>query len=162
MVGTFTLSVTDTYTEARANYVLGKVYEDLLAMYTTGLLTKATCDRWRSELFYIVSKKALKYFQFQFTKPDGTKVGLHYELKADGTISTNDKSGGIDYWSLPPGTTVYLLVDLDYGSAKISEVKEQIAEWGWGTGSALEGTSDYLKSYSKEGFGFKQSKIGQW
>ena len=72
MTGTITLSVTDTYTEARANYVLGKVYEDLLAMYTTGLLTKATCDTWRSELFYIVSKKALKHFQFQFTKPGGT------------------------------------------------------------------------------------------
>ena len=162
MTNTITQSVTDTYSEARANYVLGKVYEDLLAMYTTGLLTKATCDTWRSELFYIVSKKALKHFQFQFTKPGGTKVGLHYELKSDGTINTNDKSGGIDYWNLPSGTTVYLLVTLDYESSRIAEVKEQIAKWGWGTGSALDGTSEFLKSYSKDGFGFKQSKIGQW
>lgn len=163
MTTTITRSATDTFTEARANYVLGKVYEDTLAMYTAGILSKDRCDTWRTQLYYIINNRALKYFQFQFTKSDGTKVGgLHYELKADGNISSNDKSGGVDYWNLPSGVGVYLLVDLDNSSPKISEVNEQLAKWGWGTGPPMDGTQDFLKSYSKDGFGVKQSKIGQW
>lgn len=163
MTTTITRSSTNTYTESRANYVLGKVYEDTLAMYTAGILSKEKCDAWRSQLFYIINNKALKYFQFQFSKNDGTKIGgLHYVLIADGNISSNDKSGGIDYWNLPSEVSVYLLVDLDDDSPRIAEVREQLAKWGWGTGSALDGTKEFLKSYSKDGFGFKQSKIGQW
>jgi hypothetical protein len=68
----------------------------------------------------------------------------------------------LNYWSLPSDTRVNLLVDLDYSSPNIDEVNRQLEAWGWGSGNALSGTSNYLKSYSKEGYGFQQSKIGSW
>ncbi len=160
---TYTKSVTDTYTEARARYVLGKVYEDMLALFQAGIITKAKCDQWRDDLMYILENRAMSYFEFQLIKTDGTKIGgLHYELNASGGISTDDRTGGIDYWDLPENVSGSLLVDLNKAAAKYDEVNTELNRRGWGTGNALAGTQSHLKSYSKDGYGFKQSKIGQW
>jgi hypothetical protein len=143
--------------------VLGKVYEDMLALFQAGLLTKEKCDRWRDDLLYIIDNRTMSYFQFQLKKSDGSEIGgLHYEQSSTGTITTDDKTGGIDYWNLPEHSKVNLLVSLNTSAAKYNEVNEELNRRGWGTGSALTGTQEYLKSYSKDGFGFKQSKIGQW
>ena len=40
MSGTYTLSSTNTYTEARARYVMGKVYEDITSLMLTDLVTQ--------------------------------------------------------------------------------------------------------------------------
>ncbi|WP_338877275.1 hypothetical protein WBJ53_32840 (plasmid) [Spirosoma sp. SC4-14] len=163
MVGTYSQSDTNTYTESRANYVMGKVYEDTLNLYLAGLITKERADQIRRDLLYLMNKKALRYFQLQFFKPDGTEVGgLHYELKSDSSISGDAASGGLDFWGLPSNTRVTLLVDIDRSSSSIQEVDRQLNDWGWGTGQALTGAHEYLKSYSKEGYGVQQSIVGKW
>jgi hypothetical protein len=163
MSTTYTNSITDTYTVARAKYVLGKVYEDLLGLYQANVIRKERCDSVRDDLLYLAEKKVLKYFQFQFKKPDGTEVGgLHYEVNSSGAVNTDDKTGGLDYWGLPTGTTFNLLVQLNNSADNYKEVNEELERRGWGTGSALSGSQQYLKSYSKDGYGYKQSKIGQW
>ena len=163
MSTTYTSSITDTYTVARAKYVLGKVYEDLLAMYQANVITKERCDKLRDDLLFLAEKRVLRYFQFQLKKTDGAEIGgLHYEVNSSGTINTDDKTGGIDYWGLPSNTKLILLVDLNNSAANYDEVNEELERRGWGTGAALSGTQQYLKTYSKDGFGFKQSKIGQW
>lgn len=163
MSTTYTNSITDTFTIARAKYVLGKVYEDLLAMYQANIISKERCDKLRDDLLYLAGKKVLRYFQFQFKKTDGTEIGgLHYEVNSTGTINIDDKTGGIDYWNLPSNTSLILLIDLDNTSSNYDEVNLELKRRGWGTGTALTGTQQYLKSYSKDGYGYKQSKIGQW
>lgn len=158
MIQSFTASGTDTYSEARANYIVGKVYENTLNLMNTGLITKLRADGIRQDILYLLSKKALKWFELQFRKPDGAQIGgIHYELKADGSIYSDEPSGGLDFWELPSNTVVKLLIDLDRTSPYIAEVDAQLAAWGWGTGSALQGTMEYHRSFSKEGFGLQQS-----
>lgn len=163
MTITYTNSVTETYTIARAKYVLGKVYEDLLALYQANIITKERCDKTRDDLLYLAEKKVMKYFQFQLKKADDTEVGgLHYEVNSSGAINIDDKTGGIDYWNLPTGTKFNLLVQLDNSSSNYDEVNQELERRGWGKGNSLSGTQQYLKTYSKDGYGYKQSKIGQW
>ena len=163
MSHTYTQSITDTYTEARAKYVLGKVYEDMIALFQAGILTKERCDSWRNDLLYIIDNRAMSYFQFQLFKSDGTEIGgLHYEQNSTGAITSDDKTGAIDYWNLPANSSVRLHVSLNTSSSKYIEVNTELNNRGWGTGNSLNGTQQYLKSYSKDGFGLKQSKIGQW
>jgi hypothetical protein len=162
MVGTYTRSVTDTYTEARARYVMGKVYDHLVSLYVRGIITKAEADRMRSDILYLMDRRAITYFQLQFKTPGNSDRGLHYEVRADSTISIDDDSGGIDFWSLTSDTSVNLVVSINRSSPHIVEVDRQLAEWGWGTASALSGTHQASKSFSKDGYGLKESIIGSW
>ncbi len=160
---TTTRSVTDTYTEARARYVMGKVYDHLVSLYTRGLITKDYADSLRNDLLYLLGKRALTYFQLQFkTSSGGEFGGLHYEVRADSTLSVDDESGGLDFWGLPSNTSVSLLVNLNRSSAYITEVDRQLEAWGWGSGSSLHGTHAPSKTFSKDGFGLKESIVGTW
>jgi hypothetical protein len=163
MSTTYTNSTTNTYTEARARYVMGKVYEDFIGLMTAEHITKEYADRMRRELFYLLDMRVLKSFQLQFTNRYGTRVGgINYEVRSDSTIAIDDQSGGIDFWGLDDGTTVNLFITKDLASPNLAEVNRQLIAWGWGSGSALTGSSVYAKSYASGGFGVKQSIIGTW
>src|SRR5258708_6526223 len=103
---TTTRSVTDTYTEARARYVMGKVYDHLVSLYMRGIIAKDYADEIRRDILYLMDKKALTYFQLQFKKPGGVEIGgLHYEVRADSTISMDQDSTGLDFCGLPKNTS---------------------------------------------------------
>lgn len=163
MSDTYVNSATNTYTEARARYVMGKVYEDLIGLMTADLITKDYADKTRRELLYLLDKKVLKSFQLQFKDADGReKGGIHYEVRADSTIAVDDQTGGIDFWGLDSGIKVRLFIKKDPNSPNLVEVNRQLTAWGWGSGSALTGSANYAKSYSSGGFGVQQSIIGKW
>jgi hypothetical protein len=163
MSNTFTRTETNTYTDARAYYVMGKVYENLIGLMSRGLITKTRVDNIRSDILYLLSKGALDFFELQFCKSNGSKLGgIHYKAISNGYIYSDEESGGFDFWSLPNETRVILFVNLDYNSKYIQEVEKQLEKWGWGTGKRLEGDTTYLKSYSKDGYGFKENKVGIW
>jgi hypothetical protein len=162
MVETITRSVTDTYTEARARYLMGKVYDHLVSLYIRGIMTKSEADRMREEILYLMDRKAIIYFQLKFNRPNSPECGLHYEVRGDSTISMDDESGGLNFWSLDKNTSVRLLVQLNRSSPHISQVDRQLEEWGWGTGTALTGIYQPSKSFSKDGYGLKESIVGQW
>jgi len=158
-----TQTQTGTYTEARARQVIGKVYEDFLGMLSANLIEKSEADRWRTDLLYIASQEALSFFEIQFIKPDGTQVGLRYELDDSGNIYLNDDSGGIDYYDLPKGTRASIFVELRDTAYKYQEVlRELIQNRGWGSGAALEGSSTFDRAYSSSGYGLNRNRIGQW
>jgi|GEM_PF-1844275 len=163
MSTSYTRSESTTYTAARARYVMGKVQEDLLGLMNRGLINLERVNSIKSDVLYLLDKQALKYFQLQFKTPEGKEIGgLHYDVKSNGQIFSDEDSGRINYWMLSSDTKVNLLVDLDRNSNYIDEVDRQLEDWGWGTGTALSGTKEVLKSYSKEGYGLTQSKIGTW
>lgn len=162
MTETYTRSASDTYTEARARYVMGKVYDHLVNLYLIGFMTKIRADRMRSDILYLMDKKALAYFELQFKAPGYSDRALHYEVRGNSTISMDDESGGINFWGLPNSTSVTLLVSLNRSSPHITEVDKQLEAWGWGAGSALAGNHTATKSFSKDGFGLKESTIGSW
>jgi len=163
MSDTYTNSISNTYSEARGRYVLGKVYEVLMNLLMVDLITKSFADECRTELLYLMDKKALKSFEFQFRTPGGSEIGgLHYEVRADSSIVIDDDSGGVDFWGLNKTTKVSLNLTKDKNSPYIDEVNRQLTAWGYGPGSALTGSSTQIGSFSKGGFGVNQSKIGSW
>lgn len=162
MSDTYVNSATNTYTEARARYVMGKVYEDLMGLMMAGVITKEYADKTRGELLYLLGKRVLKSFQLQFKDGYGReKGGLHYEVRADSTIAVDDQTGGIDFWGLED-ITVNLFIKKDPASPNLIEVNNQLRAWGWGSGSPLAGSATYAKSYSNGGYGVQQSIIGKW
>lgn len=163
MSTSYTRSESSTYSEARARYVMNKVQEDLLGLMSRNLISLDRVNSIKSDVLYLLNKEALKYFQLQFKTPDGEEVGgLHYEVNANGQIYSDEDSGRINYWMLSSDIKVNLLVQLHRESKNIDEVDRQLEDWGWGNGSALTGTREVLKSYSKDGYGVTQSKIGAW
>jgi hypothetical protein len=163
MITTLTRAITDTYTEARARYVMGKVFDHLISLCMRGIITKAYADEIRSDILYLLDRRAVTFFELQFKYPNGNEIGgLHYAVRADASISIDTDSGGVDFWSLPQNTQVNLLVQLNRNSIHIAEVDKQIAEWGWVNGTSLAGVHQPKGSFSKEGFGLKQSIVGIW
>jgi len=141
---------------------MGKVYDHLVNLYLIGIITKTRADRMRSDILYLMDRRALSSFELQFKTPGYPDKGLHYEVRGDSTISLDDESGGINFWTLGSNTSVTLLVSLNRSSPHINEVDRQLSEWGWGVGSALAGAHQASKSFSKDGFGLKESIIGTW
>lgn len=160
---TNTNSQSSSYTEARANYVMGKAYENLIGLKKCGLITMERANTIRSQILYLMDKQVLEFFELQFIDPNDSEIGgLHYKVISGGYIISDDESEDQNYWRLSDSTRVRLLVSLNRKSSNIDEVDKQLEEWSFGTGQALKGVKEELKTYSKGGFGLKQSKIGDW
>ena len=161
MSGTYTASYTSTYTEARAREVMKKVTTDLTVICARGLLTDERKDNWERAILHCMDKEALESFELQFQPPGSLKKGLRFVLSDDGSLKEDSKAGGIDYWSLPDGTTVSIVINLRDG--KRDRVIDQLHSWGWGdNGEFLKATGSRDQAYSKEGYGLERQKVGEW
>ncbi|MEO0041704.1 MAG: hypothetical protein RL329_1152 [Bacteroidota bacterium] len=161
MTQTYTNSVTNTYTESRAIYITNKAFEDILGIEIRGFITSERAQRWRSDILYLLNKNALTFFEIQFTLPNGTRNGLRYVLKADGSIYGDDESGGDDFWNLPNGTSANILVSWK-SSIYNKIIQNELAKRGYQTGHALSAAATQEREYSKDGYGFQKNKIGTW
>ncbi len=156
-----TLSASSTYTEARARKVMGKVQSDLIGMQNASLIAEHQVTKWVDDVLYCLNKEALRMFEFQLTLPDGSKRGIRYNVKDDGTISEDASTGGIDYYDLPKGTRVNLVIDPREG--KLSSIQLELQARGWGfNGQVLPGEGTRDSAYSKDGYGLQRMKIGAW
>lgn len=160
---TNTNSQSTSYTEARANYVMGKAYENLIGLKKRGLITMERANTIRSQILYLMDKQVLDFFELQFIDSNGSEIGgLHYKVISGGYIVSDDESEDENYWRLSDDTHVGLLVSLNRKSSNIEEADRQLEEWGAKEGQALKGASEELKTFSKGGFAIKQIKKGDW
>ncbi len=159
MYRSYSNSQSNTYTEARAQYINGKVYDDTQAMAIRGLIPQTLAESWRRDIQYLLDNQVMSFFQFQFILPNGTRKALQYNLKNDGSIHSDEVSGGVNYWSFPEGTKVTLFVHLNEFSPNYHKVMQKLADDGWGTGNSITGNSQYDRSYSKDGYGLNRNKI---
>jgi hypothetical protein len=156
---TSTYTNTDTYTEARAKYVMGKVYEDFHHLIARGFASPTRQDilAWRDDLLFLMNEKALKKFQIIFEPPFGSKEAWQYELSSDNSVHSDNKSGGKDLYGYHINTRVSIVITSDQNN-KVAQ--DYLVKRGWGGGGAfVTGTSTSLGGYSKEGYGFKNSII---
>lgn len=157
-------SQTNTYTEARAQHIMDKIYDDTLGMWNAGLITKAQSENWRKDLLYLLNKQVLHKFEFQFRKPNGDEIGgLRQIVRDDNSILDDDDSGGNDFFNLPMNTNASLVVMLDSNSKNYNEANEELKKRGWGNnGKGLTGNAQAHGNYSKDGYGVNINKIGEW
>lgn len=163
MTTTYTASQTSTFSEARARAVMRSVLGDFMNVASAGFILRETIQRWHEEIEYAVLKEAVDKFELQFTKPDGTRLGLSYAVRDDGTILEESKAGGVDVAGLPAQTRVTVCLNYRQGAPKIEEVQEYLRGRGWtNTGRLIEGAGDRDRAFSKDGFGIERSKVGDW
>lgn len=157
-------SQSNTFTETRAKYVLGKIYDDFCAVEMRGFhqfgRNSSKLQEWKEDLFFIMKHEDLNYFQLQFSYGTPLKnVALQYTIQANGEIHSDNDSGGINYFVFPANTKISIVVKR-YGN---SEVAEYLKSRGWGTnGKFVTGASESAGAYSKEGYGTKREKYGEW
>lgn len=162
MNGTLTASRTNTYTDGRLRAVMPEVGADFYSLAATGIISFAMADRWTEELTFILQHQAAHRFQLQLTYPNGYKIALDYRVSSDGSIRESSTAGGIDYYGLPPGTSAFLFVDLNFQARAIATVRLYLQQRNWGIGSLVEGEGVRDRAFSKEGYGLIRGKVGSW
>lgn len=158
-ISTATRSTTDTFTEARARYVMGKIFDDF-----NGLLFRefvhppaARLKAWRDDVQYVMERDALYSFELQFQYGSQNWVA-RYEVDKYGGISRDDDSGGLDFYSIPSGATVSIVLDYD---TRKNLITDYLALRGWGNNGQFKGESGTIdRSFSKEGFGVNRKLTG--
>jgi hypothetical protein len=161
MSDTFTNSESDSYTESRALYVMGKVYDDFHSIAGRGFtgFSSRYLTSMKEDIFYLMTQKVLKMFQIQFTH--GSKEwAVEYTVSSDGSIQVDRDSGGIDYWQIPQAASLRIVARWDRSK---SRVEAEMERRGW-TGSASWVTGKVISDggYSKSGFGLYKNRIGSW
>ncbi len=159
--GTLSKSQSDTFTEARARYVLGKIFDVFNGIIFRGFTTVSESEiiGWRDDIQYIMERDSLYHFEIQFGS-NGQKWVVRYEVDKFGNISRDDDSGGIDFYNVPQSAKMHIVVSRDNGD---QEVTDYLANRGWGSGGEfMAANASTNRSYSKDGYGVNQKLLGDF
>jgi hypothetical protein len=151
MSETFTVSNTETYTEANVKAVMQNTYEDILGFANRKLVDYSRIKGWIEDLVYLLNKRILKSFEIQLYNSSGERFKSYkYVVNLYGNIDSGSSSGGINYFEIPDGTKFGLFADIDYTHSKIDEVKKYLFDVrSWGSdGSGMQGSSSFERSHS--------------
>lgn len=162
MTTSYTRTLTTTMTEARVRHVMMKVSANLNALVARRLLEASRAASWERDLTYLQIEEVLEFFEIQFSRPSGIPYGLRYAVSADGTLVSDQRSGGlVDLYGIPAGTSASLYVHLKKGVSQ--RIYDTLAARGWGfDGRALNGEHAAHRSFSKDGYGLTRSQVGAW
>lgn len=164
MSSTYTNSETNTYSESRARYVMGKIFDDFHAISNRGFdffdENPDKLQKWREDIYYLMTNEVLQKFQIQFKQTDGEEWAVEFEIRADGSIQRDSESGGIDYWEIPEDVNVGIVASW---SRNKKHVEEEMIRRNWTKGATYIG-GDLIDdgSYSKSGYGASKGRRGAW
>lgn len=158
---TYTKSQSDTFTEARARYVLGKIFDDFNGIIFRGFTTISSerIKGWRDDVAFVMENNALYHFEIQF-KYGYEEWALRYEVDKYGGVSRDDKSGGSDFYNIPDRANLSIVVQRDSSNETVSQYLKRTGWDSGGTFIAADGTGDRV--YSKDGFGVNRKKKGDF
>jgi hypothetical protein len=155
---TRTQANTVTITETRVRAVLRQINVDMFAAVIRGFASKKTIDKWKDDLFYMLSEDALCYFELRVSLDGQIKAAWRYAISSDGSLTTSDKGGGINFYDFPNNSTLSLVIQRRKNLS--SQINKEIDRRGW-TNSVKNLTSSQTKerSYSKDGYGVTRSRL---
>jgi hypothetical protein len=159
MSNSYTYSNTNTYTVARARYVLGKIKDDFMNVAYRGFTTisYSTLMSWWEDVSFVVNEQALEKCELQF-KWDGKTAAVIYEMVTDGSIHIDTDSAAINFYRIPAYATVGIVIRRDRNNEVVSNY---LQKRGWtSNGSFLAGTAVPAGGYSQGGFGPNVKTIG--
>lgn len=162
MSTTYASSTTSTCTASRAEAVLDKVLDDLVALQTClpTALPKDQLIGWLRDILSVLVLEAAESVEVQLTLPDGTRRGLRYVVSDDGSLAEDGASGGINYYMLPESTRATLFMKLRQGQPA-DRAREYLRKRGWTfNGVALEGSPGRDRTYSRDGYGLTRYRFG--
>jgi len=160
---TATASRTNTYTQARARYVMDKVLEDFVTIAVRGFVTIERIKRWAEDVLTVLQFEAAESFEIQLTTPRGKVVGVRYLVIDDGSITEDEASGGQNLYALPDRTQAAIVISMRDGAKKRADALQYLKRRGWSmNGTVLEDEGVRDRGYSKTGFGVERKRIGDW
>lgn len=155
---TSTKTTTDAFTEARARYVLGKIFDEFNNIMFRGFtsISATTLKQWRDDIQYVMERNALIHFEIQFRTIE-KKWAVRYEVVA-GSLSRDDDSGGVDFYNIPSNASLSMVVNWNRNN---QDVAAYVKRRGWGTnGVCIADSATNDRSYSKDGFGVNRKILG--
>ena len=158
---TATASISATITEAQVRAVMQKVRTTFSALAVMGLITHDQATKWATDLTYLQLEGAIEFFEIQLKTLDGRRYGLRFSIFDDGSIQQDSKSGGIDFYGAPKGTTANLYAHTRPNTPQ--RVWDELARRGWGTnGRRLDVATSERRAFSNDGYGIVREKLGEW
>lgn len=156
-----TFTGTDTYTVADVKAVMQNTYEDIIGFANKGIISYDRAKGWINDITYLLNEKLLKSFEIQLYNSAGTKFQSYkYTVSVGGHLSSGSLSGGINFWSIPAGSTAGLFADMDYGKPNSTSVNEELERRGWGhNGSPLTGNESSERDYISNSLKLSRSVI---
>lgn len=162
MSNSSTNSATNSFTEAKARDIMGKINDDLNTIALRGFIylenNRTWWDSTRKDLWFIIQNNDLDLLQVQF-KYSGEEKAIQYTVKDDYTIFSNRESGGINYFQIPKDAEIKIVIRRKGNDIVWAELQKR----GWVSGAnMIEGTITNKGAYSKDGFGAEIKLIGSW
>lgn len=160
MATTFTVSETETYSEADVKAVMKNTYEDIIGFANRKIITYDRAKGWIEDLIFILNRKCLNFFDIKLYDKDNNWIETYRYEVSSGSFVSGSASGGINYFKYPEGTKAGLYADLNFSHENGSEVNRILREErGWGTGSASEGSAQKERSYVSGDLAINRSLI---
>jgi hypothetical protein len=131
---------------------------DMLAAVFCKFASKESTEKWKDDLFYMLSKNALRYFELRVYLHGDIRAAWRYEISIDGSLTNSDQGGGINFRSFSNDSTVNLVIQKRENLS--TQVNEEINRRGW-TSSVQVLTSGQTeeRSYSKDGYGVIRHRL---
>lgn len=164
MSTTFTISNTETYTEADVKAVMQNTYEDIIGFANRKLVDYSIVKSWIEDLVYLLNEEVLESFEIQLYNSAGIRFQAYkYVVNKYGYIDSGSSSGGLNYFEIPDGTRFGLFADIDFSHSNIEEVKKYLYDKrGWGTnGTGMQGNSSFERSHSSGSLELKRFVINK-
>lgn len=162
MSTSYTFSGTDSYTVSDVKTVMQNTYEDIIGFANNSIISYLTAKDWIEDLTFMLNAKVIKFFELQLYDEAGNRYkSYHYDVDTYGYLSTGSLSGGINYYSFPDGTKAKLFAELDFSKNNAASINEELYRRGWGSGTAMEGTKTYERSYISNNLQLKRSVISK-
>lgn len=160
MYSTFTISETETYSEADVKAVMKNTYEDIIGFANRGIITYSAAKKWIEDIIFILNQKCLKFFEIKLFDNDNKWIETYRYEVSSGSFISGSPSGGIDYFKYHSGTLGSLFASLDYDSENATEVNRILhEERNWGIGTASQGNAQKERSYVSGNLALNRSII---
>ncbi len=160
---TITASRTTTYTQARVRYVMDKVLEDLVTIAVRKFVTVEQIKNWYEDVIAVLSFEAADFFEIQLIPPKGGTAGIRYSVVDNGSISEDETSGGQNLFTFPENTRATIVIRLRPAAKKRDEALAYLKRRGWAmNGTVLQDEGVRDRGYSKDGYGLRRNRIGNW
>lgn len=159
MSNSTTNSETNSFTEAKARDIMGKINDDLNTIALRGFdnLNKERWDNVREDLWFILRNQDLRRLEIQF-RHSGGENAVEYVIKSDYTIYDNRESGGINYHNIPKDAEITIAV---WRNDNPEVWKKLQKNWTLGA-TEVKGITTDKGAYSKDGFGAEIKLKGSW
>lgn len=160
MATTFTISSSESYSEAEVKAVMKSAYEDIIGFSNRGIITYSRAKSFIEDLIFILNRKCLNFYEIKlYDKENKWIETIRYNVIL-GSYFSSSSSGGINYYKYPVDTSVVFYADLNLTHQNYNEVNRVLHdERGWGYGEPSVGSVQIEKNYVSGNLTLQRSLI---